>query len=272
MVHEEISASALAAASAEALDRPLTGAAELLVATACDDALVLGAFQRSGELPESTLPLFRRGSGGAEIRVSPGAVWVQLALSRADALVPCEPNRLLNRYVRPLLKALGAAYFDRDWVAKDKQVLAAVAFGHDATSGRALFEAVVAGDAPIAIRDRASFRGRPRITARADARLIAQYYADAYPALVDAPRPSGGAATVVESAWTATRDEAIGVIGAAPGAIGGELMASRDALEALVRAESDAEIDAIFTRPNVALFGVRSLLTFRDLLRASSSE
>ena len=291
VIHEGERAEDLAARSRGALDRALGADGELEVATVTDDAVVLGAFQRSGEL-HTDLPLLRRGSGGGEIRVSPGAVWVQLALSRVDAFVAGPPDRILNRYVRPLLKALTkgglkAGYFDRDWVGASKSVVAGVAFAHDAGTGRALFEAVVAGASPIAIRDRVSFRGRPAVPVRIEklGELIGREYSSAYDAVhvhmhdyVDAHDQRS---TPHDNVWGATLEEAIGIVGAARDddgriRVGGELMASRDAMRALEEAANapgdlDATIDAIFSRPTVALFGVRSLRSLRDVISAVRS-
>ena len=58
----ERSAREIAAHSRAALDRPLAHAAELWVAVAYDEALLVGAFQRGAGLP-ATWPLLRRGSG-----------------------------------------------------------------------------------------------------------------------------------------------------------------------------------------------------------------
>ena len=134
--------SELAAISRTALDRPLHCAAELVIGVPADDAIVLGAMQRFSELAQVTVDpdvlVTRRGSGGAESRVGPGTVWMQLALASPSALVPCEPGRLINRYVRPLLRALAkvgalAHYFDRDWVSASKMPVAATAATSAAT-------------------------------------------------------------------------------------------------------------------------------------------
>ena len=295
-VHEGERAEDLAARSREALDRPLAADGELEVATLTDDAVLLGAFQRAGELPATSLPLLRRGSGGGEIRVSPGAVWVQLALSRVDAFVACPPDRILNRYVRPLLKALNrgglkAGYFDRDWVGASGSAVASVAFAHDAGSGRALFEAVVAGPSQsIALRSRPAFRGRLPVPVKMEglAEMIGREYAAAYPEgvtfeIAEHVHVHGSRLTSDDlrstthgDGWGATREEAIGVTGAARDAndrvrVGGEMMASRDAIDALEDAANSAEdldaaIDAIFSRPGVALFGVKSLRSLRDVI------
>src|SRR5579859_419941 len=155
----------LAAWSAAALDRPLYGdAAQLVVTIARDDAVLLGAFQRGAALASSGR-LFRRGSGGPAIRVGPGTLHVLLALDSAPALLPCAESRIVNRYVRPLLRALTRAghlahYFGADWIAVGHRPVGWVGFAHDASSGRAAFEAFVAITTPFALGQRSVFRGK----------------------------------------------------------------------------------------------------------------
>jgi len=291
-VSEGLSALALSALSRSALDRPLLHPAELLVAVPSDEALALGAHQRSCEVP-GDLPRVRRGSGGAEARVGRGSVWLQLSLVAPSALVPCPPERLVNRYVRPLLRAITkvgvlAHYFERDWVSGLKRPVASIAFGHDTTSGRAFVEAIVAVTTPFAVRERASTMGKAPATlaelgcsadAPAVARAIVASYEAAYGAspgeLSDAPAIDEP--VVDDPPWSATTMEAIGLIGAGCDRnrrlrLGGELMVSRDALMRLERAletppeDLGALLDATLGAPGVALFGVRSLRSLRDLL------
>jgi hypothetical protein len=298
-----VPAARLAALSRNALDRTLQQPAELVVATLSDEAVVLGALQRSSELTstlDASVPIFRRGSGGAEVRVGRGTLWMQLALERSDTLVACEPGRLLNRHVRPVLRALTkvgalARYFDRDWISVAKRPIGIVALAHDAGSGRALVEIVLAVTTPFAVRARPSYLGASPatlaevgsgssldLTRVGDA--IAAAHADVYgrslvelsplalPADADAEAPRG------EPGWEATRDEAIGILGAGrdrSGAmrIGGELMVSRDALATLERQLAATDADALgrvvgdaLGSPGVALVGVRSLLSVRDVV------
>ena len=291
-VSEGLSTLELSALSRRALDRPLRHPAELLVAVPRDQALALGAHQRACEAP-SELALVRRGSGGAEARVGPGSVWLQLALAAPGVLVPCPPERLVNRYVRPLLRAITkvgvlAHYFDRDWVSGQKRPVAAVAFAHDATSGRAFVEAIVAVSTPFAVRPRASTMGKEPATlaelgAKVEPRVLAQAimasYEEAYGASPGelSTAPVVAAPVVDEPPWTATSNEAIGLVGAGRDAqgrlrLGGELMVSRDALARLETAletppdDLGALLDATLGAPGVALFGVRSLTSLRDLL------
>ncbi|MBX3193291.1 MAG: hypothetical protein KF819_40285 [Labilithrix sp.] len=295
---DALPAAEIAALSRAALDRPLGGAAEVIVAVPADEAVVLGAFQRASELDEALnhTSTTRRGSGGAEARVGPGSVWMQLALARPDALVPCPPSRLLNRYVRPLLGAITKAgalarYFDRDWISARRSPVASVSFAHDTKSGRALVEAIVAVDTPFAVRDRPSFMGREPLSLRAlgvaratgeVADAVIDAYASAYgPAERSREIPSHAGAIDLhrEPPWAAIREEPIGVVGAGRDAegvlrVGGELMVSRDVLADLERviAESphdpaaiERAIDAL-SGERVALLGIRSLQSIRDVI------
>lgn len=285
----------IAARSASALDRPLAGDAELELLVPSDELVVQGAFdvQRAGP---------RRGSGGGPVRVGPGSLWIQLALARPDALVPCDAERLLNRHVRPLLEALTRAgalahYFGRDWVSSSKRPLAAVGFAHEARTGRACFEAVVAVSTPFAEAGRRSFLGNAPATlaelgrrapdvARLGDGLVAAF-AKASGREVETlalanSLPEAEDPEVVP--FLATGEEAIGPIGAGREAsgrlrVGGELMASRDAMtaleDALAALEADGrvtDVDAVSAAidgalgPPAVVFGVRALVALRDVI------
>lgn len=299
-----VPAARLAALSRNALDRSLQHPAELVIATLSDEAVVLGALQRSSELGSDlavSSPVLRRGSGGAEVRVGRGTLWTQLALERCDTLVACEPERLLNRHVRPVLRALTkvgalARYFDRDWISVAKRPIGIVALAHDAGTGRALVEVVIAVTTPFAVRPRPSYLGASPATlaevgsgSNVDlARVgdaIAAAHADVYGrSLVELPPfafpdDAEAEASRGEPRWEATRDEAIGVIGAGRDRagvmrIGGELMVSRDALAALeqqLTAATDADalgrvVGDALAGPGVAVVGVRSLHSVRDVV------
>ncbi len=84
--------------------------------------------------------------------------------------------------------------------------------------------------------------------------------------------------------WSATVEEAIGLLGAGPDArgvfrVGGDLLVSRDALATLERdapgayAQGDEAlarlVDATLSAPGVALEGVRSLASVRDVIAAA---
>ena len=158
----------VAARSRDSLDRALAHDAELTIASVADDAAILGAFQRAGEV-HADCTLFRRGSGGAAVRVGPGTLWVSLALARVDALVACTPDRIMNRHVRPLLRALTksgalAHYFGKDWISVAHRPAASCGFSHDRGSGRCMFEAFVALSTPFALGPRGSFDGKEPAT------------------------------------------------------------------------------------------------------------
>jgi hypothetical protein len=261
----ELAARELASHSRASLDRPLRARAELMVATATDHALVLGAFQRGAGKPD-TAPLVRRGSGGPEVLVAPGALHVLLAMESPDALVPCDERRIVNRAVRPLLRALTrvghlAHYFGRDRVVVAHQPVGWVGFAHDATSRRTTFEALVHVIEP-----------------RLEAAVVDAYARDRDAVALDAPAaPTEEAGDLrADPPWTATREEAIGPIGAGRDAqgrfrVGGDLLVSRDALARLEAGAPGAPdigrlVDGTLAAPGVALDGVRSLETIRDVI------
>ncbi len=288
-------------ASRTALDRVLEGDAELAVVEITSEATVLGAFQRRHDAPDDP-PQEVRGSGGPFVRVGPGTLHVLLALSHPAALVPCDARRIVNRHVRPLLRALTkrgalAHYFGRDWVSVGHRPIAEVGFAHDSETGRAVFEAFVAVGYDFAPSGRPSFLGKEPGTLesvtglRFDTPALAGAIVAAYTTAADRVAVTRGAPQLVgvhaadlpdDPPWTATVDEAIGSIGAgrdSSGAlrIGGDLLASRDALHrvaTLVDAlppgrgieEVGAIVDREFSRATVALDGVRHLGSLRDVL------
>ncbi len=300
----------LSALSSALMDAPLDphASAELTLATFADEAVVLGAFQRASELGARTAPssLLRRVSGGAAVHVQPGTLYIGLALRRADVLVACEPSRIVNRYVRPILKGLTrsgalATYFDRDWVSVGHRPVAIVGFAHDASSQRTAVEAFVAVRGPLVIDGaRASFLGKApgsleeavlgqRARAFDLAKLgdaIEAAYGAAYDVTlerVEGARDGSHTVGVADDPpWDATADEAIGAVaagydGAGVLRLGGELMVSRDALARLEmrlaglahHAPDDAvaeAIDSVLTAPGVALQGVKSLASLFDVV------
>ena len=259
----------------------------LSVKVPSEDALVVGAFERarSGAV--------RRGSGGASAHVGPGSVWLSLSLPSPASLVPCTADKLVNRHVRPLLRALTkttslpASYFGRDWISMKQRPVGLVAFAHEAATGRSLFEAIVAVSTPFATA-RASFIGKAPATLEELAgrsivpSVLAHAIAEAY-GIPDAV--VGDGPTVIEPPeppWSATREEAMGTLGAGRDAsgrlrLGGDLMASTDAVRRLedgvAALPADAPPDAFgalveeaFTTRGAVLFGVRSLASIRDVL------
>lgn len=301
---EDVSARRAALTSWELMDGSLHGDAELFIGTISDRARVLGAFQRSAQSPymDSGSAWERRASGGPEVAVGPRTVHVALALRHPAALLACDAQRIVNRHVRPLLRALGAtglpaAFFGRDWISVRGRPVAWVGFAHDAGSGRTLFEAFVAVATPFAPSGRVSFRGKEPATldslSRTDVSLgrLVERIAEGYASLAGETRvenaPSrrfeaaGGSPTGPEQRdppWAAVCDEAIGQVGAGPDGegvfrVGGDLLVSRDALASLERqlpTTSDADVgravDLTLAAPGVALDGVRSLTSVRDVI------
>jgi hypothetical protein len=275
---------ALAARSRTALDTTLRVPAELSVAVASEPGLLLGAFQRAQGLHGHGV-LRRRGSGGPEVRVAPGSVHVLLSLASPAALVPCDDKRIVNRHVRPLLRALTrtghlAHYFGRDWVSVAGRPVAWVGFAHDSISRRTLFEALVAIGAPFAVRPRESLRGKEATVVEVEPSrlvdaIVEAYARDAEPVEIDAPGTLTDEAPADEPPWAATREEVIGTLGAGPDAhgafrVGGDLLVSRDALARLETGAVTPGVDLgrltdeTLAAPGVALDGVRSLGSVRD--------
>ncbi|AKU97093.1 hypothetical protein AKJ09_03757 [Labilithrix luteola] len=295
----ELDAAEAVAWSSGALARPMIAPAELSVFTVRDEAILLGAFQRSSELsPPIRDSVFRRASGGPALRVAPGTLWMQLSLTRPDVLVPCEVSRVLNRYVRPLLKAVTrvaalANYFDRDWIAVKHRPVAFVGFAHEAASRRTLVEALISVRAQAFVGEHASLRGKTPWTLEEaagkrveDTRLseaVVASYLEAYSCsrtpLSGSVEPASSASD--EPAWTASREEAMGRVYAGRDhdgrmRVGGEFMASRDAVDALEtglasldsasRDDVGRAVDETLGAAGTALFGVRSLVSVRDAI------
>ena len=280
---------ALAARSRAALDAALVCPAELRVAIASDAGLLLGAFQRAAGLPPFE-PTRHRGSGGPETRVAPGSVHVLLSLAAPSALVACDEQRIVNRHVRPLLRALTrtghlAHYFGRDWVSVGGRPVAWVGFAHDATTRRTAFEALVAVGAPYVVRPRESLRGKPPSVvdvdpARLAAAIVEAYARDAEPVDLPAGPAADDALPGDEPPWVATREAIIGAVGAGPDAsgrfrVGGDLLVSRDALarlEAVVvtpGVDVGRAVDEALAGAGVALDGVPALASVRDCVQAA---
>lgn len=290
----------LSALSASGLDRPLAHDAELVVASLAGEGTVYGATQRACDAPAAPGERWSRSSGGHAVRAGEGTLYVGLALARPGALVACEPPRLFNRYVRPVLKALGrsgalAHYFDRDWISVGHRPVAALGLAHDAGSQRALVEVFVALTRPFAVDPTgATFAGKApatvveaagrEIPARALSEGIAAAFGEAFGHAVVPHEPARGAPRPppLGPEWDARAAEAIGDVTAGhddEGAlrIGGAWMASRDAIAGLeadlaasVDDEGDARaIDARLTAPGVVTFGVRSLASVLTAVRGA---
>ena len=290
--------------------RALRGAGNTLcVSVASAPALLLGAFQRSGDAGATALPRYRRGTGGPAATVHAGDVHVVLGLSSADALVPCDGPRLLNRHVRPLLRALGRCgcldrYYGREWIAVRGRPAGLIAAGHDGRTGRYAVEMVLGVAAPYAEPGRGSFLGKePTSLAAAGlasserlGHAIRAAYQEAFglvtaEASEAAAEGEGTEAAAGEEApplaeeppWAARVEEAIGPIcagrdGAGRWAVGGELMASVDAVarlgaaldgvpDACPRAGVERIVEETFAE--AYLEGVRSLTSLVEVVLAA---
>ncbi len=266
----------MAGASRDAMSRAMIADVEIELAFASDDAVLLGAFQRACDGPPGAMA---RGTGGAAVRVGPGTLHVMLALARLD----CDESKLLNRHVRPLLRALGARYFGRDWIDLGGHPVASVGFAHERATGRTVVEAFVAVRTPFAVAARASYLGKEPATleslrgpiddAALGAKILAAYGApEIAAARAPAPAPT-------QAPWSARVDEAIGPVCAGRDEtgrmrVGGEFMASFDAVldleDRLARGEAIRDaVDAALTAPHTALFGVRTLESFARALEAA---
>jgi hypothetical protein len=277
-----------AQSSWSAMRRPLAGPEIEVRVLGGREGVVLGAFQRACELDERVLAeytLSRRASGGAAVRVGDGTVHVAVALPRLGAVIACEPRAILNRHVRPLLGAIGGAYFGRDFVSVAHRPVAYVAFGHHARAGRTLFEAFVAVRTRFDVGVRASLMGKEPATLDREpddvARAIVAAYAKAWhlepreEPIDDEPPVADDVALRAEPGWLASIDEAIGPIWADRARVGGELMVSSDALDHLAALVQDAGTDPddigeavneALGAPGVAIEGVRSLSSLRDVI------
>lgn len=290
--------------SAHALDGVLSWPGELRLSLIEGDAIALGAFQRAKEVDANGSLVLRRVSGGPPLALRDGTIHLALALANPAALAACDPPRLVNRYVRPLLRALSTfgakgAFFGRDWVSVAHRPAAWIGFAHDATTGRAVIEAVVSVKAPFTVSDAsyASFLDKTAITleeatgrslAMDDvARAIALAYAKDYDGMErETAEPMALPLPVhADPMWRATLGEVIGIVGAGRDRngvfrVGGELLASRDAVASLERAiagfDDSTELDAIgaavdrtLVKPGTALHGIRSLKSVRDVIAAA---
>lgn len=198
-----------------------------------EDTLLLGAFQRASEVSDilSSLPRRRRTTGGAAVRIGPGTVWFQ------EPFEGIEPDKILNRAVRPLLAWLTkktsrpVRYFGRDWIAVDGRPVGVVSFSHESKTGRGLFEAFVSARSLVTFGSRASFRGKEPMILDVDPEKLVDEAVAFEMRDVEADPP-----------WEATAEDAIGLVGAGRDRdgimrVGGEFMGSSDVDH--VAAESD---------------------------------
>jgi hypothetical protein len=292
-------AASIAAYSLRALDVPLDVPAQLVVTEASESAHLVGAFEPWAGLLGGEEPAFRRGTGGATVTLRPGDVYLALTLREPSALVPCDPSKLLNRYLRPLLAALSsfgvkAAYFGRDWISAGKRPVAAVAFAYDEESRRCLVEAFVGVAAPFAASPWPSFMGAAAasldaitgktLESAAVVQAIASAYEKAYGLGATWAVPGVAGVLSPEPSYLAAVPEGMGPVGLrrldGRMRVAGIFMSSRDAVRRLdaslatLRADASPAlvggvVDAAFGSPEAALFGVRSLGSFRDAILAA---
>lgn len=298
--------------SLPALDEPVRDAT-LRVGILREAGGVLGAFERCVS-DEVACGSVRRLSGGPTWQMAPGTIYMGLSLEHLSVLEPCDTTRIINRYVRPLLRGLTltagpAHYFGRDFVSVRHRPVGWVGFAHDASSGRCLVEAFLGVHEPIGTEARVSWLGKCPVSLEVAAGMpleserIAEAIAASYgrtfgtkaseagpeQVLVPGTFEQGPDAVTVEPPWEVVASEAIGLIGGGPDGtgrwrLGGEFLASRDAVRRLEegvqglppqasKESVEALVDQIFGDDRVALEGVRSLATFRDLiLRGLSRE
>lgn len=301
--HHRVGLAELSGLSTSGLDRASAHAAELTVAAVAGDGWVLGAMSRESDAPPGAAHVVVRASGGPPVRAGEGSVYVALSLPRADALTTCGDAQVINRYVRPMLRALGrvgapAHYFGRDWIAVAHRPAGWIGFAHDAGTGRVLVEALVG--VGLAFDDEAS--ARPSYGGKAPASLgeltgkslrvddvraaIVEAFAAAYghalvPVEIEPGAPRGAAPG---PAWAARVAEVMGHVAAGRDdqgrmRVGGDWMVSRDALASLEGAlasladPDDAAIasavDGAFGGPRVVTFGVRSLASVAAAVAAA---
>ena len=132
------------------------GVATLVVCQLIGQGVLLGRYQRLARFDEEAaraagLTLSRRVGGGRALLAGQGTVGVLLAVPAGGAgLLPAvvAADKVLNRYVRGLLRGLGllgapAHYFGRDFVTADHRQIGRIS-QDGGPDGSVLFEAVVA--------------------------------------------------------------------------------------------------------------------------------
>lgn len=196
--------------------------------------MVLGAFARRASCETHHAAIMtRRLSGGPCVAAPAGTLHLVLALPTPDALVPdADAARLVNRYVRPLLRALTrlglpARYFGRDTVVAHSMPVAWVGFAHHAARGASVVEAFLttSDPGPAAAAVEAAYEKAYGPIARLE---------HAPRELDDDTRP----------AFTLERPVPIGIVGAGNGPIGGDLLASVDLVEA-ANAAAPEDVEAV---------------------------
>ncbi len=277
---------ATAHASWDAMARELPCDVEVELGFVDEEGVLLGAFQRSCDGPTHAI---KRGTPGCAVSIGPGTLHLLVAMQHLDG----DETKILNRHVRPLLAGLTKAtskparYFGRDWLDVGGHPIAHVGFAHARATGRTVVEAFVAVRTPFTLHARPSYLGKEPTTLEAlagklDDEELVRAIAAAYPSherrgeRVVSPSITPLDVTAPDLPWAASIDEAIGPVcagrdGAGRMRVGGEWMASSDAVRDLEdridrKEPIRAAVDAAFTAPHTALFGVRSLESFARAL------
>lgn len=251
------------------VDLPPPSSPSLWLAPVLRAELSLGAFLRAASaVKDPPCPVTRRLSGGPALRLAPEALHLALFLPSPSSLVPdADLPRLLNRHLRPLLRALRrlglpAMYPGRDWIAVAHRPAVWVGFAHHGASDTCCVEAFLPLDQPFSVPPEhdasAPHRGDPPWLGKAPASLrelsprplaleaLQEAVASAYAADLGVPwEPARFEAGQLRPAaqdrrppWAALRQEAIGLVGASgpPWAgLGGEFFASEDLIAAVDR-------------------------------------
>jgi hypothetical protein len=283
---ERASAAEICALSRALLDRALgaPGALEIVVSTS--EALTRGAWGIDADCTDV------RGGGGTKVAIGEGDIYVGLALDKSNALVAdCDPPRLMNRHVRPLLRALAKAgtkamYGGRDFIAVKGERVGWVGFQHSAETQRAAFEAIVPGSTPelrqlISDAYRAAYGDL--VSSRSGLRPDTPELASS------AARPSARTSTSTSTptsnstpTWIVDHD-AIGAVAIAFDSgrfrVGGDFYASREIVPRLERAldaarsmeDVDRAIEDVCTTSDVVLEGLKSLDALTRAARAAFS-
>jgi hypothetical protein len=155
-------------------DRGSTSEApSITIVRIADGSLRIGAFEPTPELGAANGNARRRMTGGGTTSLH-DALILTVQVSSIAQVFPCQPPQFLNRYVRPVLRALTscgvhAAYFGRDWIAARDPAsgthhpVALLAAAHDCASGRACIECFIGLKEPVIPRfdsERPSFQGK----------------------------------------------------------------------------------------------------------------
>ncbi len=275
----------------EALVRPLASDVEIVVGWSTTRLHVAGAFTR-------TKADLVRASGGADFAVDGTVLYAALALSAPNALVPdAHVGNLLNRYVRPLLRALkhvgvNARYSDRDWIGTPNGPIASLGFARLERTERTLIETCIAVSGGLWLEPtRASFLGKlpthlHALNVQQGPKGIAKLIVDSYistsnvePLETTFSCAPCKAAEAENFAFTHVAPIPIGWVGATQTDdgllhVGGEWMAASDVVTELERVVSTCAVEEIphavqatLGRKSAGTFGIQTLTPFVNVIR-----